>query len=140
MKRLLIVLAVLLAFVGGFLAGRSRLQKRYAMDEFKAEVRQKRDAAAVSSQALGKLEAGDVEGAKLVLAPRIASYYETYRFFSDPSPFQQKLVEDIERVISQSAVLRAAIEEEKSSGRPVVTKTLLPRKSSQSPGSPQPTP
>ena len=125
MKRILLAVAVLAAFVAGYVLGFSRPRSRTAMDAFKDDVRQIQAAASLGSDVLEKLEAGDIDGAKHRVAPPIATYYEVHRHFADPSPYQQQLVRHIESIIPKSAVLREAIEDEKSSGRSDTAKELL---------------
>jgi hypothetical protein len=127
MRVWLTIVAILLAFVFGFVAAGIWLRppKKWAIDEFKKDVRQVRAAASVGSQVLEKLEAGDIDGAKLAAAPPIAGYYEVYRHFDDSSSYQQELVRRIETLIPRSRTLQSEVDKEKSSGRPDVAKTLL---------------
>jgi hypothetical protein len=118
MKRSVVLIAIFVAFAVGHILGLSRPHKRSEMDAFKDDVRQYKTGAAISVDALEKLQSGDEKAVEDAAIARIASYYATYRQMDDPTPFQQDLVHRIEALIAKSEPLKRAIEEEKASGAP----------------------
>jgi len=106
-RRIAIVLSLLLAAFAGYYLGLRLTLLREAAKAFRevGDAQRFTATAIVSVTALDRLENGDVNGAKRILATNVASYYHSNIKY-DPFAVQLKLRETIEKTSERSPVLK----------------------------------
>ncbi len=103
-RRIAIVLSILLAAFAGYYLGLRLTLLREAFRDV-GDAQRFAATAIVSVTALDRLENGDVNGAKRLLATNVASYYHANIKY-DPFAVQLKLRETIEKTSERSPVLK----------------------------------
>jgi hypothetical protein len=104
-RRIAIALWLIVAFITGYYLGMRFELAGYARRAFVGIGDQQYFAAALSVAGLERLERGDIEGAKRLLATDLAGYYRSTVRDADPRR-QAQLCEQIQKTSEHSAVLK----------------------------------
>jgi hypothetical protein len=104
-RRIAVGAWILFAFVGGYHLGLRLTLLEEAKKAFVGIQDTQHLAAVISAATLKRLESGDTEGAKRLLATNLSGYHRADRKVA-PSPQQITLRQEIEKMSEQSPTLR----------------------------------